>query len=214
MSGHPERNHINIGSTVSIETKENQGTGRLTQGTVSAILTHSNSHPHGIKVRLYDGSVGRVREVSDGESSIQPKVSYVSEGAGIIDIPNVEDKHNEFKEFYQYDGSIENVPSGQEKSKKIKEIKRTVRERFATAVCAFGNSYEGGFLYVGIKSDGTVSGMEKDMKLDGFTNYEDDLANHMRTTLGALLVNKVFLTSNINMSFKKVNEKTVCVVGA
>ena len=59
----PTRSRINRGSSVSIETKVDQGTGRLTHGTVDKILTSSESHPHGIKVRLADGQVGRVKSI-------------------------------------------------------------------------------------------------------------------------------------------------------
>jgi uncharacterized repeat protein (TIGR03833 family) len=48
---------------VKIERKIDQGTGKLTEGKVKEILTASSFHPHGIKVRLEDGSVGRVRQV-------------------------------------------------------------------------------------------------------------------------------------------------------
>lgn len=60
----PTRDRIKRGDRVSIETKEDQGTGRLTEGTVEEILTSSSSHPHGIKVRLRDGQVGRVKKTS------------------------------------------------------------------------------------------------------------------------------------------------------
>lgn len=43
--------------------KQDQRTGKLTEGTVKDILTNSASHPHGIKVRLKDGTVGRVKEI-------------------------------------------------------------------------------------------------------------------------------------------------------
>ncbi|MDT8358480.1 MAG: YwbE family protein [Methanomicrobiaceae archaeon] len=51
------------GARVKIVQKKDQGSGRLTEGKVREILTHSSFHPHGIKVRLEDGSVGRVREI-------------------------------------------------------------------------------------------------------------------------------------------------------
>lgn len=57
------RNDINIGSEVSVVKKEHQGSGELTTGVVSDILTNSSSHPHGIKVRLETGEVGRVCEI-------------------------------------------------------------------------------------------------------------------------------------------------------
>ena len=58
-----KRSHIKIGSLVNVVMKEDQRTGLLTQGYVKSILTKSSSHPHGIKVRLETGEVGRVREV-------------------------------------------------------------------------------------------------------------------------------------------------------
>ena len=61
MSGIPDRSKITKGSRVLIETKENQRTGHLIEGIVDKTLTASNSHPHGIKVRLNDGQVGRKR---------------------------------------------------------------------------------------------------------------------------------------------------------
>ena len=54
---------IRPGMTVLIVLKEDQPTGRLTRGIVRDILTNSPRHPHGIKVRLTSGIVGRVKEV-------------------------------------------------------------------------------------------------------------------------------------------------------
>lgn len=59
------RSAIKIGSRVAIVLKADQGTGKLTEGIVQAILTNSPSHPHGIKVRLESGVVGRVKQVLD-----------------------------------------------------------------------------------------------------------------------------------------------------
>ena len=57
------RTHIKIGSKVSIVLKEDQRSGKLTTGNVQNILTNSPTHPHGIKVRLSSGEVGRVKEI-------------------------------------------------------------------------------------------------------------------------------------------------------
>lgn len=59
------RSSIKIGTRVSIVEKQNQRSGELTEGIVKEILTKSNNHPHGIKVRLEDGTVGRVKEILD-----------------------------------------------------------------------------------------------------------------------------------------------------
>ncbi len=57
------RANIHPGSRVTIVQKQDQRTGRLTEGVVRDILTSSPTHPHGIKVRLESGEVGRVKEV-------------------------------------------------------------------------------------------------------------------------------------------------------
>lgn len=57
------RKNIQIGSSVDIVQKHDQRTGKLTKGIVQSILTKSATHPHGIKVRLESGEVGRVKTV-------------------------------------------------------------------------------------------------------------------------------------------------------
>ena len=57
------RSNIKPDMTVLIVLKQDQRTGKLTQGIVKDILTKSPNHPHGIKVRLMDGQVGRVKEI-------------------------------------------------------------------------------------------------------------------------------------------------------
>ncbi len=58
-----DRKDIIIGSKVMIVEKQNQRNGVLTEGVVLRILTNSQNHPHGIKVMLEDGTVGRVKEI-------------------------------------------------------------------------------------------------------------------------------------------------------
>ena len=57
------RANIKPGMTVLIVLKQDQATGKLTKGVVKDILTSSPAHPHGIKVRLQDGQVGRVKQI-------------------------------------------------------------------------------------------------------------------------------------------------------
>ena len=61
-------NRVNIkpGMRVAIVLKKDQRTGKLTEGTVKEILTNSTTHPHGIKVRLTSGEIGRVKEILTG----------------------------------------------------------------------------------------------------------------------------------------------------
>ena len=57
------RKNVRAGLEVDVILKKDQGSGRLTRGIVKDILTRSSFHPHGIKVRLVSGDVGRVQEV-------------------------------------------------------------------------------------------------------------------------------------------------------
>jgi uncharacterized repeat protein (TIGR03833 family) len=65
MTDGQNRKAIRVGSEVSIVLKQDQRTGKLTRGIVKDILTKSPNHPHGIKVRLTDGQVGRVQIIED-----------------------------------------------------------------------------------------------------------------------------------------------------
>lgn len=58
-----KRSNIKIGATVMIVQKQDQLSGNLTEGVVTRILTKSPEHPHGIKVMLESGIVGRVKEI-------------------------------------------------------------------------------------------------------------------------------------------------------
>ncbi|WP_420644585.1 YwbE family protein [Candidatus Leptofilum sp.] len=57
------RSNIKAGLRVAIVLKQDQRSGKLTEGVVQDILTKSGKHPHGIKVRLQSGAVGRVKEI-------------------------------------------------------------------------------------------------------------------------------------------------------
>lgn len=62
------REDVKIGSKVEVILKADQKIGMFTYGIVAEILTNSNFHPHGIKVRLEDGQVGRVQNIMPPES--------------------------------------------------------------------------------------------------------------------------------------------------
>ncbi len=64
MSNTPTRSEIQVGKIVQIVQKQDQRTGNLTEGMVKRILTSSNMHPHGIKVELDSGKVGRVQSIT------------------------------------------------------------------------------------------------------------------------------------------------------
>jgi len=221
----PRRSDIKQGDHVSVETKADQGTGRLTGGTVDKILTHAESHPHGIKVLLQDGSIGRVKKVSPSNASkdlytdkkTAPDYGMITEKTIVRkdfvdldkkEIPGTEDAQNEFKKFYQYDPKLDG-----EADKHAREgIKRSVRERLAVAVCSFGNSREGGFVYLGVDSDGCVVGLERDLRFGGFSDYDDSFANGIRNALGDLIPDRAFIVDKLRMKFRTVGGKTVCLI--
>ena len=132
MSALPTSHQIKIGMTVLIESKQDQGTGKLTEGIVAEKLTGGESHPYGIMVRLENGTIGRVKEIV-GESSSESKQDWdedeyqkyldevssyrrqttpqfetepVQIATKIIlksEVPKSEDKFNEFKKTFQID---------------------------------------------------------------------------------------------------------------
>lgn len=57
------RSNIKVGLKVAVVLKKDQRSGTLTEGVIARILTNSNNHPHGIKVMLENGLVGRVKEI-------------------------------------------------------------------------------------------------------------------------------------------------------
>ena len=63
MEPNQQRSQIKPGIHVKIVLKQHQRSGTLTEGTVKDVLTSSPTHPHGIKVRLTDGKVGRVQTI-------------------------------------------------------------------------------------------------------------------------------------------------------
>ena len=207
----PDRNQVKIGSRVWIEIKRNQGHGKLTEGAVKEILTHSESHPYGIKVKLQDGQVGRVKKIEPFEKT-EPTVS------GFVDlhqikIPKTESKGHEFKEFYQYDRAIKNMIADQAQNRSaIEKIKQRGKTEVARAVCSFGNDHAGGFVYLGIRSDGGRTGLEQDKKLENFDDYEDRFANHIRDALEKFLGDKPFIVSKLQIVFRTIEGKTICII--
>jgi uncharacterized repeat protein (TIGR03833 family) len=63
MQPNQQRSQIKLGIRVKVVLKQDQRSGKLTEGIVKDILTNSQTHPHGIKVRLTDGKVGRVQSI-------------------------------------------------------------------------------------------------------------------------------------------------------
>jgi len=131
------------------------------------------------------------------------------------DIPKIEDVQNEFKEFYQYDENYEywknNLKEDVWKAK-ISETRIQVKKRFCVAIASFGNSKQGGFLYLGVNSQGEIVGLERDKKFAKFADYEDIFANNMRDTLETFLKDRVFILSKLQIKFTEREGKMICVI--
>ena len=203
----PDRNQIKIGGRVWIETKQNQGTGKLTEGTVKEILTHAESHPHGIKVNLKDGQTGRVKKIDSVMESSPTARGFVD--LRKIWIPGTEDKENEFKETFQYDRRMANHIQNE---RAIDSMKYNGPVELAKAICSLGNSYSGGFVFLGVADNGDIIGLKEDKKMGNFANYEDKFANHMRNKLESLLADKAFFADKIQIVFRTVDDKTICII--
>lgn len=76
MSDGTKRLYVKVGAKVSIVLKQDQRSGKLTDGIVKDILTNSPTHPHGIKVRLTTGEVGRIKNIINWEKHEQNNNSH------------------------------------------------------------------------------------------------------------------------------------------
>ena len=215
----PTRADINVGSSVYIICKNDRKSGKTTKGIVKKILTKSHDHPYGIKVELENGKVGRVNKIEIHNTTSVLIDNKTNQDESIFEllheriIPNIENAQNEFKEFYQYDEDMTKIPSDMSNRNSIMDMKaKIVQKRFVVAVCAFGNSRTGGFVYIGINSNGKIIGLDRDMKFGKFSNYADEFANHIRDTLGHYLQNKLFVISKLKIEFIKRNDKTICII--
>jgi len=130
-------------------------------------------------------------------------------------IPKTEDALNEFKEFYQYDKQYENWKKNLSEGiwkEKISQTTKEVKKRFTVAVASFGNSFKGGFLYLGINSEGEIVGLERDKEFAEFNDYEDTFANSIRETLENFLHDKIFIFSKLQMKFTERDGKMICII--
>lgn len=129
-------------------------------------------------------------------------------------VPKTEDVSNEFKEFYQYDEDFEkwkNILAENLWKEKIVNATKEVKKRFCVSVASFGNSSVGGFLHLGVNSDGKIMGLERDKEFAKFSDYEDTFANSIRETLEKFLDDKIFIISKLRIKFTVREGKTICI---
>lgn len=170
-----------------------------------AARRHGERPPEDKKSKTAKGEI-------EGRGTLKPPIKARSiQDADRKGIPVVEDRLNEFKEFYMYDAAVErlnDLPKPQQESHRT-SIKRDVQKRFADAVCAFGNA-DGGTIYLGVAADGTIRGLERCRKFGGFGNYPDDFARGIEVKLRSLFPkNRIFVIRNVKIDFLDVGGKTV-----
>ena len=203
MSDLPTNDQIKIGSKVAIETKEDQGTGKLTEGIVKTKLTSSNSHPHGIKVELEDGTVGRVKKLLSDLSSPSKTTESVSEID--ITIPKKENVKTEFKSTFQIDLKEEflrnegKIEAANARRNDQKNIRQDLQKEISITVSAFANQ-KGGRLFIGVQDDASILGLERDLKF--YDQSKDKFNLALIASLKKFLKNNAFIAK---LRFEFVN---------
>ena len=192
----PTNSKIKIGITVLIESKQDQGTGKLTKGIVAEKLTSGESHPYGIMVRLEDGTKGRVKEIFSDNSL---KDSNKSES----NIPENEDTWNELKSSFRAD--IDRITKGDGKTVSSKSVEKEI----SITISALANK-EGGQLFIGVDDNGDILGLNSDYEL--LKNPSDDKFQRIIwQSIKNYLGNMTFV-SKLDMTLTEKNSKKICVI--
>jgi uncharacterized repeat protein (TIGR03833 family) len=239
MTDIPSRDQMKPGTKVGIETKEDQGSGKISIGIVKNILTSSNIHPHGIKVELEDGQVGRVKKIisestSNDSKEIRSKIleklkkldvkttestndgSKSSETTRKLDtiIPKDEDTWNEFKSTFQYDLAEENLrrDGKTEAADARKNNHKSIRDDIQKEISltvAAFANQEGGRLFVGVNDDSSVLGLGRDLKEYG--NSIDKFTLAITDSLKKYLQNSAFI-AKLKFEFVDSGDKQYLVI--
>jgi uncharacterized repeat protein (TIGR03833 family) len=195
--------NVKIGSTVKIKVKTKQDNYETKEGCVKEILTRSKFHPHGIKVILNDGTIGRVEEVKEGKvaadhkSQIEPTPTITQVIAG------GENQTVEFKSTLSYD-----LKRFQKTG--TKAISKEMEKSIAKTVAAFMNS-NGGYLYIGIDDDGRILGLDEDYSFLDKPNF-DRFKLKLKRCIESYLKKKIIF-EYINIELLEVEGKEICKIG-
>lgn len=196
--------NVKIGSTVKIKVKSKQDSYETKEGCVKEILTRSKFHPHGIKVVLNDGTIGRVEEVKE-----ETAVASVDDSPHIEPSPSIyqvitsgENQTVEFKSTLSYD-----LKRFQKTG--IKAISKDMEKSIAKTVAAFMNSM-GGYLYIGIDDDGRILGLDEDYSFLDKPNF-DRFKLKLKHCFESYLKKKVIF-EYINIELLEVEGKEICKI--
>ena len=195
------RKNITPGLGVGIIQDQDRKRGTITKGIVKEILTRSSEHPYGIKVKLVDGSVGRVQEIFGKEETegkeIDDKLSLID--SDILDqlIISEESEILEFKESLKWD------------NKKGQANKDLPREIMREIVAFLNNTSNKKILLIGVSDDHTIKGIDKDLKTwcHGSRDvFEQTLANFICKYIGPEY------DGYIHTQYLQKNKKTICAL--
>jgi hypothetical protein len=173
---------------------------------IREILTKTESHPYGIKVKLDDGRTGRVVAILDNPT-IQGNelVKVVGESAQVEEdkIPTEESKKTEFKATFKFD--LNRFEKGDGKKVQNKEIEKEI----SITVSSMANA-DGGQIFIGIRDNGEVLGLENDYELFDSPN-DDKFQRIVWQSLQKYLNNMTFI-SKIQLSLLKTHGKKICKI--
>jgi len=196
------RDNIFPGLEVGVVLDKNRKTDKITRGIVKDILTRSSEHPYGIKVRLSDGSVGRVKKIF-GEEQVITQIGNGHKSAELTDedlqrlIHAEESKILEFKSSLKWDYHR-------------KQANKDLAEKVVKEIVAFLNSKEPKkWLLIGIQDDHEILGIEKDLETwcrNSRDIFEQTIGNLICEYIGAEF------SDYIKIYYKKIKDKNICIL--
>jgi uncharacterized repeat protein (TIGR03833 family) len=190
------KDNIQPGSIVKIE-KDNQRDGQLIEGTVKSVLTSASIHPHGIKVLLEDGAVGRVKEIVRTSKFNTVEFTAIKKETSL---PKNEDQVTEFKATFRFD-----LTRFQKTG--VRSVSKDVEKSISKTIAAFMNA-RGGTLFIGIDDSGTVTGLQDDYETLDKSN-SDKLRLVIKNSLESYLKNKIIFEL-IEIDFPSPEGKEFC----
>ena len=197
----PKRSEIKKGMKVFVELKQDQGSGKLTEGIVKDILTPGDHHPYGIMVELDDGGLGRVKTLF--ENNVVESKKNTSETKTDVNIPKDEDTWNEFKSTFRLD--LKRFENGDKKKVQSKDVEKEI----PVTISAMANK-EGGTLFIGIDDNGKILGLEKDYDL--LQKPNDDKLQRMIWQTIQNYINNISYVSKLEMSLITKESKKICII--
>lgn len=195
---------LKIGQSVRIEERQ-QGKSIFFEGPIKNILTKVEDHPHGIKVEIENGKVGRVVEILKDDSKGQQIVKVIGEPIQVEDekLPTDEDHKTELKATFKFD--LNRHEKGDGKKTQNSEVEKEI----SIAVASLANA-EGGKIIIGLRDNGEIIGLGKDYEILDNPN-DDKFQRIVWQSIQKYLKNMTYI-SQIKISLQKVNDKKICKI--